>query len=62
MDGDKPPNPPAYTSLDTSNEQLKKIPFLTLGPPAVLPIQKGPESKSVSFRIVDISGNYISSR
>ena len=61
MDGEILPNPPAFTSLDTSNEQLKKVPFLTLGPTAVLPIQKSPESKSVSFRI-DISGNYISSR
>lgn len=41
--------PPAFTSLDYSEEELKKIPELTLGQ-AKLPLEKE-EVKTVSFRL-----------
>ncbi len=51
------PEPPGYTSTDTSNDQAKKIPLFLLGPPSLPPMKT--EFRETSFQTKDCSGNYV---
>lgn len=53
--------PPGFTSDDTSQQELAKIPSLSLGLSKWLG-RKDAASRSASFRQTDISGAYISKR
>jgi hypothetical protein len=54
---EQPPEPPGYTSTDTSNVQAKKIPLFVLEPPLLAPIKT--EFRKTTFQTKDCSGNYV---
>ena len=59
MDKQKP-KPPDFLGWDTSNEQLKYVPFLYLGLQHQYQYNNAlPETKVATIRKKDVSGNYV---
>lgn len=57
----KKPTPPSFLGTDTSNEQAKRIPFLTLGLP-VVKVEQIKEIRTAVLVVRDISGVQVSKR
>ena len=49
-------SPPFFLGVDTSYQQMKKVPFLNLGIPR---LDSRPKTYVASFRSNDISGNQL---